>query len=290
MITTTRAVPTVAGLPSRSRAAALAIAAAASLAGCHSSGRDLSPNRAAFFGASRCATAHLQLCEDFESGALDPGTWQVNGDTPIVDTQEAARGTHALHITKTGNGLSYIAETKTFPEPNDAYYGRAFVYFKSLPAPTAAFSYAHWTFIAASGTGVTGEVRVGGQMQNGVNLFGVGTDSLTDPGGSGDWTNADRDPGPAGTPTPVPTGQWLCIEWMHDGAHNQTRLWWDAVEHPSLDTTPATPHRGNAGVPFTLPQLTRVWLGWQEYQRTTEPFEMWVDEIAIDPGRIGCVI
>ena len=31
---------------------------------------------------------------------------------------------------------------------------------------------------------MTGEIRVGGQMQNGVNLFGVGTDSLTDPTGT----------------------------------------------------------------------------------------------------------
>jgi len=189
-----------------------------------------------------------------------------------------------------GKGASYIAETTTFPAASNTYYGRAFVYFQSLPTPAPSFDYSHWTFIAASGTGVTGEIRVSGQMQNGVNLFGVGTDSLTDPNGTGDWTNADRDPGPNGTPSPVPTGQWLCIEWMHDGAHNQTRLWWDAVEHPSLGTVPGTPHQGNATVPFTLPAFTKVWLGWYEYQPTTEPFELWLDEIAIDGARIGCVI
>jgi hypothetical protein len=283
----------------RTWARALAFAAVlgggAQVAGCGASGnaaaggRDLSPNRAAFFGQSRCAAAHVQLCEDFESGALDPATWQVSGDAPVVDTLQAARGTHALHITKAGNGLSYITETKTFPEPNDTYFGRAFVYFASLPAPATGFSYAHWTFVATWGTGVTGEIRLSGQMQNGANLFGVGTDSLTDPAGTGDWTNPDQDPGPNGTPTPVPLGQWLCIEWMHDGAHNQTRFWWDAVEHPSLATTPTTPHQGNAGVPFTLPQFTSLWLGWQEYQATSEPFEMWLDEIAIDGARIGCV-
>jgi hypothetical protein len=275
------------------RLAGVAVATAL-LGGCRSlptgAGRDLSSDRAAFFGPSRCADAHLQLCEDFESGALDPTVWTVTGTAPVVDTLQAARGTHALHITVPGKGASYIDETKTFPAPNDTYYGRAFVYFQSLPTPASSFDYAHWTFIAASGTGVTGEVRVGGQMQNGVNLFGVGTDSLTDPNGSGDWTNADRDPGPNGTPSPVPTGQWLCIEWMHDGAHNQTRLWWDAVEHPSLGTVPTTPHQGNATVPFTLPTFTNVWLGWYEYQPTTEPFELWLDEIAIDGARIGCVI
>jgi hypothetical protein len=77
---------------------------------------------------------------------------------------------------------------------------------------------------------------------------------------------------------------------MHDGAHNQTRLWWDGVEHPSLGTVATTPHQGNATVPFTLPTFTNVWLGWYEYQPTTEPFELWLDEIAIDGARIGCVI
>ncbi|HZL21596.1 MAG TPA: hypothetical protein VFG23_27950 [Polyangia bacterium] len=265
-----------------------------SVSGCGASGhaaagRDLSPNRAAFFGQSRCADAHVQLCEDFESGALDPATWQVGGDPPVIDTLQAARGTRALHVTKTGNGLSYVSESKTFPEPNDTYFGRAFVYFKSLPESATNFSYAHWTFVAASGTGVSGEIRLSGQLQSGANLFGVGTDSLTDPAGTGDWTNADRDPGPNGTPTPVPLGQWLCIEWMHDGAHNQTRFWWDAVEHPSLGTTSTTPHQGNAGLPFTLPRFTNLWLGWQEYQASSERFEMWLDEIAIDGSRIGCV-
>jgi hypothetical protein len=277
-------------------AARLAVVAAATalLGGCRSlpagGGRDLSTDRAAFFGASRCADAHLQLCEDFESGAVDPTVWTVTGTAPVVDTLQAARGTHALHLTMAGKGASYIEESKTFPAANDTYYGRAFVYFESLPTPSTDLSYAHWTLIAASGTGVTGEIRVGGQMQNGVNLFGVGTDSLTDPNGTGDWTNADRDPGPNGTPSPVPTGQWLCIEWMHDGAHNQTRFWWDALEHPSLGTIPSTPHQGNATVPFTLPTFTSVWLGWYEYQATTEPFELWLDEIAIDGARIGCVI
>jgi hypothetical protein len=263
------------------------------LAGCKSSSsnsRDLSSNRSAFFGASRCADAHVQLCEDFESGALDPSIWTVTGVTPTVDGQQAARGQRALHVQVTGKGSSYISETRTFPAANNSYFGRMFVYFQSLPTPDTGFGYAHWTFAAASGTGVKGEVRLSGQLQNGVNLFGVGTDSLDDPNGTGDWTNPDQDPGPNGTPTPVPTGQWLCIEWMHDGAHNQTRFWWDGVEHPSLATTPTTPHQGNAGVPFTLPTFTNLWVGWYEYQVTTEPFELWIDEVAIDQARIGCVI
>jgi hypothetical protein len=248
-------------------------------------GRDFSTDRTKFFGASRCALANVQLCEDFESGTLDPNIWKVTGTAPMIDGVEHARGNKALHIKQVGNGASYIKETKTFPEQNDTYFGRAFVYFKSLPT-TAGMSYAHWTFIAASGTGTVGEIRLSGQLQNGKNLFGVGTDSGTSPTGTGDWTNSDKDPN--NMPLAVPTGQWLCIEWMHKGDTNESRFWWDATEHPSLYTS-STMHGGNMN-PYILPQFTNVWLGWQEYQTSTETFELWIDEIAIDKERIGCVL
>jgi hypothetical protein len=250
--------------------------------------RDLSTDRALFFGATRCAQAKVQLCEDFESGTLDAATWKTNGGKPVIDGLQKARGAMALHVTVNGNGLSAIRETKTFPAVDNTYYGRMFVYYKSLPTPVTGFTYAHWTMIAASGTQVSGEIRVGGQLQQAGNLWGIGTDNRTDANGTGDWTNSDKDPG--GKPVPVPTGQWMCIEWMHKGSTNETRFWWDGVEHPSLHTVPTTPHGGNPTQPFILPQFTSVWLGWQEYQATTEIFELWMDEIAIDKDRIGCVL
>jgi hypothetical protein len=146
-------------------------------------------------------------------------------------------------------------------------------------------TYAHWTFAAATGTNVAGEIRLSGQLQNGKNLFGVGTDNQTATG-TGDWTNSDKDP--ANAPAAVPTKQWLCIEWAHKGDTNETRFFWDAVEHPSLYTS-STKHGGNA-MPYLLPQFTALWVGWQEYQTSTQKFEMWIDEIAIDDQRIGCVL
>ena len=250
--------------------------------------RNLSTDRTLFFGASRCAQANVQLCEDFESGTLDTATWTTLGAKPVIDDVQKARGGKALHLMIAGNGQTAIREKKTFPEANDTYYGRVFVYFASLPTPATGFDYAHWTMIAASGTQVTGEIRVSGQMSNGNSLWGVGTDNRVDVNGTGDWTNSDKDPN--GKPVAVPTGQWMCIEWMHKGDTNETRFWWDGVEHPSLYTMPSTPHGGNPNEPYILPQFTSVWLGWQEYQTTTEPFELWLDEIAIDKDRIGCVL
>jgi hypothetical protein len=249
-------------------------------------GRDLTTDTSKFGlgGPSLCGGAKVQLCEDFESGQLDTNTWKVTGTAPTIDGVQKARGQKALHIKQSGSGASYIRETKTFPATNNTYFGRAYVYFATLAGPP--MSYAHWTFIAASGTQVSGEIRVSGQFQNGNNLFGVGTDNRVDDAGTGDWTTSDTDPNK--TPKAVPTNQWLCIEWMHKGDTNETRFYWDAVEHPSLYTTSSK--NGGNGNPYILPNFTNVWLGWQEYQTSTINFEMWLDEIAIDPSRIGCVL
>ena len=252
------------------------------------SGRDFSTDRTKFFGASRCASSGLLLCEDFESGSLDKTTWTVVGNTPVIDGIQAARGTKALHITRTGNGASYIKEMKTFPAKDNTYWGRTFVYFNEIPRPdaSAGFTYAHWTFVAASGTGTVGEIRLSAQLQAPGNIFGVGTDSTATDAGTGDWTTSDNDP--AGAPKPAPTGQWLCIEWLHSGKTNETRFFWDATEHPSLYTS-ATKHGGNAAAQYIMPEFTNVWVGFQEYQPNSEDYEMWVDEIAIDSSRIGCI-
>ncbi|CAN5442472.1 hypothetical protein BH11MYX1_BH11MYX1_54850 [soil metagenome] len=254
-------------------------------------GRDYSTDRTHFFGTSRCASLGALLCDDFESGTIDTTRWSLVGKAPVIDTMQAARGTHALHIhmlasgtSTTANGASYLKNTKLFPALKGAYYARAFIYFSHLPAGT---EYAHWTAFAS--TTSLGEIRLSGQYQNSKSLWGAGTDSGTNmTTGTGDWTTNDNDP--VGSPRAVPTGEWMCIEWMHDSTNDTTAFWWDATEHASLRTT-TTKHGGNTN-PYTIPDLTGVWFGWQEYQpRVNSPqeYEAWIDEIAVDTKRIGCV-
>jgi hypothetical protein len=254
-------------------------------------GRSYGSDRSQFFGASRCAQLGAMLCEDFEAGAIDTATWSVVGTTPLIDTMEAARGSHALHIrmapsgtSATANGASYLKNTKLFPALKGGYYARAFIYFANLPAGP---DYAHWTAFAS--TTSLGEIRLSGQYQSNMSLWGVGTDSGSNTTtGTGDWTTNDNDP--AGSPRAVPTGEWMCLEWMHDSTNDKTTFWWDATEHASLDTT-TTKHGGNTN-PYTIPDITGVWFGWQEYQpRVNSPqlYEAWIDELAVDTKRIGCV-
>jgi hypothetical protein len=258
--------------------------------------RDFSSNRDAFFGASRCATAGVKFCEDFESGTLDAATWKAGGTAPIIDELQAARGKKALHVMQ-GQGNSQIRTSKVFPAMNGRYWGRAFVYLNAMPHFSAAadsLDYSHWTVIAATGAMVAGEVRIGGQLQKRyqnatpLNFWGVGTDNRNEPEGSGDWTNADDDP--KGAAKAVAEKQWSCVEWLGDYMTDETKFFLDGVEHPSLATTPTTKHGGIPDKPFLLPEFNAIWFGWAEYQPTAQKFELWFDEIAIDNERIGCVL
>ncbi|MDX2054663.1 MAG: hypothetical protein SFV15_19840 [Polyangiaceae bacterium] len=126
------------------------------------------------------------------------------------------------------------------------------------------------------------------QQPTPLNFWGVGTDNRNQPEGTGDWTNADDDP--KGAAQPVEEKKWLCLEWLGDYTTDETKFFLDGVEHPSLATTPATQHGGNADKPFLLPEFNAIWFGWAEYQDTTQKFELWFDEITIDKELIGCVL
>ena len=244
-------------------------------------GRTFSTNRDDFFGDSRCATAGVVLCEDFEADSLDTDRWTPRGAAPDIDDALAARGAHSAHFHTVDNGLQYISQTETFPAPNNTYYVRMFVWFDSMPTEP---DWAHWTVSGAVGDGNDSEIRVGGQFDpnEGKNLFGVGTDG----GPTGDWTNLDGDDGSQ----PVPEQSWVCLEWMHKGDTNETKFWWDGVEHPSLHTTESM--HGGSDDPYTLPEFNEMWVGWWLYQEGTNPpeFDVWIDEVAIDYARIGCDI
>ncbi len=272
------------------------VSGAGGLAAGGTGARDLSSNRDLFFGDSRCAAAKVQFCEDFEAGTLDAATWKTGGTAPVIDELQHARGKKALHVTQ-GQGNSQIRTGKPFPAMNGRYWGRAFVYANAMPHQSAdadSLTYSHWTILAATGATVAGEVRIGGQLQKryqnatSLNFWGVGTDNHTEPEGSGDWTNADDDP--KGAAKPVMEKQWQCVEWMGDYMTDETKFFLDATEHPSLATTTMTKHGGNPTKPFFLPEFNAIWFGWAEYQPTTQKFELWFDEIAIDHERIGCVL
>jgi hypothetical protein len=187
----------------------------------------------------------------------------------------ARRGLHLV----VDNGKAYVLNESIFPVANNDYFGRMFL----RVARFSTVDWAHWTVGEGEGTGNGSKIRVGGQYNTNqqVNRWGVGSDG----GPTGDWTTLDADPD--GMPEEPPTETWVCLEWEHRGSENVTRLFVDGVEHPSLATS-ATDHGGNQGADYVLPQMTSFWFGWWQYQADPEPFEVWIDELALDDARIGC--
>lgn len=247
-------------------------------------GGALSTDRDLFFGDSRCADADVLLCEDFENeaqgAAPDSAVWTVIGTAPQVDTARAARGAKSLHVHTQSNGRSLIRNTNIFPRPDNALWGRMFVYIDALPT---APMWAHWTLVAGNGEGDGSEIRVGGQWDGQRNRFGVGTDH----GPTGDWTNLDEDP--SASEAALPEDEWMCLEWLYDGDGDEMRVFWDGVEHPSLHAT-RTDHGGSSSA-FDLPEFESLDIGWWLYQTgpTPDHFDLWFDEIVLDDERIGCV-
>jgi hypothetical protein len=239
-------------------------------------GRTYSTDPTTFLGNPRC-TSDLDFCEDFENASLDTQRWriQTSGDNPAVVTTRAARGMRSAHFHTDDNGLALLHTSEPFPAANNRYYGRLFVWFEAMPT---APEWAHWTIAASTTDADESEIRVGGQYDNTINRFGVGTDH----GPTGDWTNLDEDPG-----DPVPVGEWVCVEWLHDGQNDVTDLWWNGVARPSLHTT-ATDHGGTGE--YRMPDIDSMFIGYWLYQPDTVPaeFNVWIDEVAIDADRIGC--
>lgn len=102
-----------------------------------------------------------------------------------------------------------------------------------------------------------------------------------DGGPTGDWTNWRES-------APVTEDEWQCFEWKFDPTDNRVAVWIDGVANPEL-TASTTEHGGN-DVPFVLPTVDTVKIGWQLYQGGTTPgaFDLWIDDIALSTKRLGC--
>jgi hypothetical protein len=120
---------------------------------------------------------------------------------------------------------------------------------------------------------------IGGQYAptNGKSMWGLGADG----GPTGDRTNWRES-------APTTPGTWQCVEWRLAPQDNQVQAWFDGVDNPDL--TANTSRHGGKDVPFVLPQVSTVKVGWQLYQGGTTPkeFDVWIDDVALANTRIGC--
>jgi hypothetical protein len=225
-----------------------------------------------------CAGPGVLFCENFDR--LPPGgasslDWGLDTRDATM-TVEKTRTSKVLHLHTVGNGRAFL-RVDDFAAPGNRFYGRMRLRVAAFPT---APDWAHFTLVEATGTGSAEIVRpVGGQYVPtlGRSLWGIGADG----GPTGDWTNWRES-------APTRAGAWQCVEWQLDATDNRVTVWIDGVANPDL-TASTTVHGGN-NVPFVLPAVNTVKIGWQLYQGGTTPdhFDLWIDDIALSTQRLGC--
>ena len=241
------------------------------------------------------------FCEGFESDqpgqAPDPARWAQDVGPDVVDGTQPHGGRLALHVPPNTGGTCAdvpgspvkLCSTARFIRISDAiptavrqrFYGRVWFYVGRQPTEGHGQDY-HWTLLeAGAGTSYYGglAVRLGGHLDGrGVNWlrFHLETQMLSDP---------NHETGLSDLQAVIKPRTWTCIEWFYDGPASEAMFWMDGQERPALHWKGPT-----AGRPqWTFPtEWKSIAFGWREYQATQTPWEVFVDDIALDSKRIGC--
>jgi hypothetical protein len=227
--------------------------------------------------AAPCATAGTELCDDFESGALDPSKWSVHktaNDDVVVETGLAHSGKYAVHLKLVAGqtNQAQIIEKVTFPAASNAFYARAFLYFApDIPVATGTNGY-HMGFIYASGNNDLGLVQAGMGSIGPKDFLGYSIYFGPPSHEFGPWASLK-----------VSANQWTCVELFESGAHGvgeTRRVWVDDMELMDLETT----YDGQAP-----PQFDTLSLGvWQYDGNTPTLSDMWIDDVRVSSRKIGC--
>jgi hypothetical protein len=233
--------------------------------------------------AKTCAT--LLLCDDFEAatagGKPDPARWTVGapnvtgtGALAIDDTQSHS-GTRSVKVTGQGGYSNHVFLTNAsaIARLGPLVWGRFYVRLSE------ALGDGHVTFLAMKDTHDGGKyLRMGGQGK--ILMWNRESDDATVPALSPTGIALSR---------PLPTNQWLCLEFMVDGAQGTLRTWVDGAEvaGATVDGT-STPDVDEQWLRKTdwRPTLADFSLGWESY--AGQAMTLWFDDVALDAARVGC--
>jgi len=232
-----------------------------------------------------CANHNYPLCMDFES-PVDTTIW-TGGNAGGIETTEVAHGTHAYHLySKAGMPGGGVFTTSKLGTLKDQIWGRFYIHF-SPGAPGG-----HGNLIAASdGVWANGNYNgyeIGWQFDGIMGVFHS--------------TSGER---PLRS-MPYLVDQWYCVELFFDGTVKGDPKWW-------IDGAEAKYYTPQAGVccaasnPTTpasvlIPQFKSITVGWTPYaglglmlpdqQKIVDSRvlnDAWIDDVAFDTQRIGCI-
>jgi hypothetical protein len=230
------------------------------------------------------------FCDDFETAALGavaaPWRASTNMATVNVDQLQAFSGTNAVHVNAPQAGtyhrgyfaLDQGSSAGIFPAVATEMYGRAMMYLAVIPNADA-----HWTFIQGEGPAADGThnalYRFGGQHQNGAQLMA-----------NYETTNISTDCWQHSASV-MPAATWTCVEWRFAVETNEMQFWLNGTELTDIHVTGSGEGcvgQALEGQWIAPPAFETLYLGWEHYQQTANPIDLWVDAVVVNTERVGC--
>jgi hypothetical protein len=83
----------------------------------------------------------------------------------------------------------------------------------------------------------------------------------------------------------------VCVEWQFDGVEPGMHLWFDGTELSDAVVSKTGTQCATGAAPggvWRAPTFANLSLGFAQYQVWSNPTEMWLDNVALGPERIGC--
>ena len=216
-------------------------------------------------GGAGCPAAAV-FCDGFESGTTLGSAWTVDNsvaaNTVTVVSTKSHSGSNSVHLTFTAPiGTTFIDE-KMGVTATGTVWGRVWMY-PNTEADNGIGPDPHVVYIEAEPAGFTGHSATGVRPLN--------TQS-----GKVAINVAPPDNGPSAN-IALPEGAWHCFEWEISGigGNGSVALYMDGT---SLATDMGT----------AIAAIGEMRIGYEHYNAGTTTGDMYLDDYAIGPSRMGC--
>jgi hypothetical protein len=127
-----------------------------------------------------------------------------------------------------------------------------------------------------------GEMPAGGPVTGGVAknymLTHIDTHNKTD-------NPFETERGRVQTQTPLTNKTWYCLEWFIDATAQKARYWLDGNQRAGLDWNGPIANQPQFNLPAEFKSMA---FGLRVFQVSTQQFEVFIDDIALDSKQIGC--
>lgn len=210
------------------------------------------------------------ICDDVEAyRGPSLGPWRVNtanGATITPDETHAYSGKQSLKL-QLPAGIWRRAQlirsgAPLFPLADNTYWGRVMMWAADLPRGGQ-----HIDYVQADGEG-PGQYRVSSAGSTVMLTYEPHDCYLT-------------------TSRQLPQGRWACVEWLMDGRNNVMELHVDGQLQARVAGTGQGCVDGTKST-WVAPRFQNVRIGWFNFQATSAPSTLWLDDLALDARRIGC--